>query len=234
MKIWIACILFLISVNLKAETDVIEFPEEELATESVLPKFDYHESVKQKYISFSQRFEVGGFVGLALNEPFFNQTKLGLNGTYYTSEKSGWNLMYSMYSSGTTSNAKALKEASNLDVSKAPAPKSLLLANYEMNAFYGKMSLSKKTVAHTSLYGLVGAGMMAFEGKSNPALSVGLGEKFYFGKNFALRVDLRLVVNQAPSPTSSTQIKTSNPGTEEFKQKVTYNSLLDVGFVYLF
>lgn len=239
MKFLIA-IFFILLFNISAfaETEVIEFPEEELATESVLPKFDRTVAVKNKFIEFSKRYELGGYFGLALNEPFFNTNKVGLSGTYHLSEDGGINVMYSHWLGGVSSYSKQLEDEFGLDFSRAPAPKGLLLASYELKAYYGKMSLSKKVTTHLSLYGLFGLGMAIFENKSYPALNLGLGQKFFFTKNLAARFDLRLVMHNAPVPTSAPDkgLRTNRPVPEksEFDDSLTYNTNLDIGLIYLF
>ena len=62
---------------------------------------------------------------------------------------------------------------------------------YEFSPLYGKMSFSKDMVLNTDLLLSLGGGTIIFSGGAYlPAFTVGLGQRFYFGKNFGIRFDL--------------------------------------------
>jgi hypothetical protein len=77
--------IFLFLTQSTSRAEVIEFSEDELARESVLPVFDQPEAVKRRYVPFDGRFEVGAFVGATLNDPFFNTYPFGLELKYHLS-----------------------------------------------------------------------------------------------------------------------------------------------------
>ena len=230
--------ILMIQFSAFAETEVIQFPDEELATESVLPKFDRPVAVKNRYIETEKKLEIGGFWGLSLNEPFFNTNKLGLNVGYHFSENSAVSFNFSSYTAGVSSYATQLKDEYNMEFERAPAPKSLSLIHYELKMFYGKMSITKKLISHLSLYGLGGVGLATFENKSYPALSLGIGQKFYFNQKFAARLDLKMVANNAPTPTTADNkglLSTRpEPEADDFAERMVFNTNLDVGVIYMF
>jgi hypothetical protein len=142
---------------------VIEFPDEELASESVLPVFDRPEAVKSRLVPTAKRLELGLFGAYSMTEAFFNPLAYGGNITYHLTETSGVNIMAQLYMSGISNYGKQLNPipgpngtpgTTNLNIQYAPAPKYLLLANYQYSAFYGKISLTKDYVMNLSLYGL--------------------------------------------------------------------------------
>lgn len=216
--------------------DKVEFPEEELATESVLPVFDTTRGVLNRNVTTEGRFELGGGVGLALNEPFYNPLNFNIQGSYHFNELHGVNLVAMFLMSGPSSYGEQLKSPpNNFDPSLAPAPSSILLANYQLTAFYGKISLTKKSVMNLSLFGTAGAGMVGLDsGTQLPAVSVGFGQKFYFNPRFALRFDFRFVGFQGPDATS----QPLNPGSAKlsdgaFDDELFFNTYISGGAVFL-
>ena len=222
-----------------AIADTIEFPEEELATETVLPVFENQRGVVNRAVVTEGRIEVGAGAGLALNEPFYNPINVHLQGTYHFSELHALNLFGFFFMSGLSQYGEQLRTADNLgnpfDAGEAPAPQSLLLANYQIQAFYGKISLTKKSVMNLALVGLVGAGMMGYDsGGSVPAVNAGFAQKFYFSDSFAFRFDFRLVAFQGPDPTSQDLTPGgSAPDPGDFDDQLYFNTYLTAGLVFL-
>lgn len=231
--------LFLSSVSY-AET--IEFDEEELSTESVLPVFEHKSVVKNRLVSLSNRFELGAGLGLNLIEALYQPMTVSLIGTYHLDELNGINIFAQVLNTSLSDMGQNLKNGKILgqsgatfDASRAPAPQSLVLANYQFSAYYGKISLTKQTVMNISLYGLIGAGIMNFEDGSNAAFNVGFGQKFYFNENVALRFDLQLTAYQGPDATSKLPLTTGGPKLTEsdFEKEIMFRSFLTANIVFL-
>lgn len=232
------------SVFAAPKRQVIEFPDEELASESVLPVFDHPEAVKNRLVPTEKRLELGIFGAYSLTEAFFNPLAYGANVSYHLNETSGINLMAQMYMSGISNYGKQLNPipgpngtpgTTNLNIQYAPAPKYLLLANYQHTAFYGKISLTKDYVMNLSLYGLAGLGVMGVGDTTAPVASVGLGQKFYFGSSFAFRFDLRGILYNGPDVLSGPDLnlRTSEASASEFSNKLQFGTLLSAGVVFL-
>lgn len=222
--------------DVKAEK--MAFPEEELAKESVLPIFDVPNSVRNRTVAVAGKMEVGGFLGSVTDEAIYNQNQFGLLGTYHLDEVHALNLSYGMMASGVGSYAKTLEGSVGLDLSKTFGPKSYFLANYQLTAFYGKLSILKNVVVNTHLYGLIGLGTVLYDGMSSMALDFGLGQRFYIFKNFALRFDLKLVRFTGPNPVVERALRTQvASGTMKISEFETTNYLLTHltgGLVFLF
>ncbi|KYG63476.1 outer membrane beta-barrel domain-containing protein [Bdellovibrio bacteriovorus] len=216
--------------------EVIELPPEELAQESVLPVFDKPVSVKNRNVVTNKRIEADIFYGYAMTEPIANVSKLGLGIYYNTSESSAWGLLLAKNFAGLSSYADQLDEQFNLKFDRAPSPELTAMLDYNLKAFYGKMSLSKSLVINTILFGSASAGIVKYVHKTYPAVAVGLGQKFYFTKNWSLRFDLRLYANQAPVPFLAGHLKPAEPVPDysDFEERVTFTTNLDVGLSYLF
>lgn len=230
----IVCAFLLHKTAFAAE--VVELPQEELATESVLPVFDKAVSVKNRNVTTAKRWDADVFYSYAMTEPIANVSKLGLALYYNFNEDHALGLMYAKNFSGLSKYADQLDSQYNLDFSRAPQPTNSVFLDYNIKAFYGKMSLTKSVVFNTILYGSAAAGMIQYEHKSFPGVSVGLGQKFYFTKQWALRFDLRLYANQAPIPFLKNGLKPSDPvpAYGDFEDRLTFTTTLDAGLSYLF
>lgn len=235
--ILVAALCFYSSLG-KAET--VEFPDEELATETVVPVFEKTRSVLNRNVELEKRFEFGGGVGMALNEPFYNPINFSGNLTYHFTDIHALNLAATFFMDGLTEYGEQLKRGEGLsagkefDPSKGPAPKWMALGNYQFTAYYGKISLTRQTVMNLTLFGLAGIGVYQTGGVSNIALDVGFGQNFYFTKQLAARFDLKLLMFNGPDATTK-DLDTSNPtpSDDAFGKELMFKTYLSLGLVYL-
>jgi outer membrane beta-barrel protein len=224
-----------------AIAETIEFPQEELATESVLPVFDNPVSVKNRNVVTAKRFEIGPHIGSQVSEPFFEQMNFGVNGTYHMDETHGVNIFGSVFSDGLQESGKSLKNiqgtSDKINLEYGPHTEWIGLVSYQYNAFYGKLSITKDAVMNLSLYGLVGLGGVNIGGTTFPAATFGLGQNFYFTKDLALRVDMRFLVHQGPDmvggASNPLRNATSPQPVDAFDKRLFIGSLLSGGFTWL-
>ncbi|WP_413582452.1 outer membrane beta-barrel domain-containing protein [Bdellovibrio sp. HCB288] len=214
--------------------ELVELPVEELAKESVLPVFDKSVSVKNRRVVTAGRIDVNAFYGLGLTEPIYDVSKFGFSAYYNWNEENAIGILFSKNATGVSSYATQLQGQFNLNYDQAPKPEMTLMADYNIKVFYGKMSLTKSLVINTMLFGSGALGMVKFETKANPALALGMGQKFFFNPSWALRFDLRLYMNQAPIPFNSGLNGGGTVSNDSFKERLTYTTNLDVGLSYLF
>lgn len=219
--------------------EVINLPPEELAQESVLPVFDKPVAVKNRNIVTEGRFDVDVFYGMALTEPIANVSKFGFGAYYNTSEDHAFGILFAKNATGLSDYAQQISDstASGLDFNRAPKPEMTLMGDYNFKAFYGKMSITKSLVFNTLLFGSASLGAVKYEHKTYPAIALGLGQKFFFTKQWALRFDLRLYANQAPIPFLGggvMQPGSPAPSAGDFSERLTYTTNLDIGLSYLF
>ncbi len=234
-------VLLLLSTPAASLAEVIEFPEEELAQESVLPIFDNPVSVKARNVVTEKRFEVGGQLGYNLTEAFFNQYSFAGTLTYHLTEEHGVNIFGSFNLPGVTSYTSELNpppgSTESLNLQHAPRPKWVVLGSYQYTGFYGKMSFTKDYIMNLSLYGLGGIGGIYIGDKTFPVLNFGLGQKFYFSPHFALRFDLRVLMYQGPDPFGAPKTTLLNAAGEQsaslFPKRLYIGSLLSVGAIWL-
>lgn len=226
--------------------DSVEVPTDELAQESVYPVFDHPQSVKNRNVQTEGRIDIGIFGGYALTEPIYDTAKLGVAANYHFSELHSLGLMFSQNSTGLSKDGEGLKENNGLDFNRAPKPQNTTMLDYNFKPYYGKLSMSKLAVINTTIYGSVAGGMVAYEHKSYPALALGIGERFYLGKSFSIKADLRLFAHSAPVPFFKRQgttgmtdgtngtTTTTAPAFDQFEERITYTTNLEIGLNYLF
>lgn len=239
-----ALIVFL-SAQAGYAADQIEFPEEELATESVLPVFDETVVVRNRAVTVKNRFEVGGGAGLNLLEPLYNNLVFNLSGAYHFDETHGVAVTAMFQQTGLSGNGEDLRDGvggilNPIDVSLAPSPEYFIFGNYQATAYYGKISITKTKAMNLSLYGLLGAGVVSFGDSTEPALNFGFGQKLYFTNNFALRIDFSVAGYNGPDPTNpkpGIDIGSGggNPSrtSSDFESQFYLRSFLTAGVVYL-
>ncbi len=226
--------------------DEIEVPEEELARETTLPVFDKRRIVLNRSVLTEKKIEIGAGFGLEMNEPFYNDYMFNLQGTYNLTDVHAINVLGLFWMDGLSNYGEQLKQgkpvsAANplgvdpFDASKAPHPVWALFANYEFIAYYGKISISKLGVMNLNTFGIAGLGYINMDSVSSFGLNLGLGQNFFFTKNFGLRFDLRYLIFQGPNPsTSGVRLRPQdNPSPGQFGDRIWYNGQISLAGVFI-
>lgn len=236
MKKLLFFILFSSGISIQANS-VIEFSEEELARESVFPVFKDKAVVKEKRVPKEKRFELAGFIGSNLNESFYEPITFGGSFIYHLNEFHGFEFHFNSFSTSISSFEddlnSDLQSGNPFDFSRAPTVESLVLLSWEFTPFYGKISLTKQTVWNLATYFTFSAGMANTGDGSNFAFGAGIGQKFYFTRNWGLKVDLRAAVYQAPYALSNPDALRDSSQPAAFDDESTVNLMLTVGPVFL-
>lgn len=238
IKTWLLSLL-LVNFSLAAvASEGIEIPLDELAKESVLPKFDRPDIVKNRNITTDHKMEFGFYYGGNFTEPIYNQSKLGLNLSYHQSEDAAFNLNFAKWMTGRNSQYVPGIEDKHgrIDFNRVPNLEYSLWANYEVKAYYGKISLTKRGVMNLSLYPIIGLGATKYSHKTYPGVNVGIGQKFYFGKSMALRFDFKFQYQQGPNPFLRDLGKGADPVPDpgNFEDKFRLDNVMDFGLSFLF
>lgn len=215
----------------------IEVPEEELARDSVLPVFDTQRAVLNRNVLTNKRFEIAFGPGLEMNEPYYNDLMYTGQITYNYSETSAINVQGHYWNSGLSTYGEQLKAGgtkfASFDASKAPHPEWGVFVNYEYIAYYGKISLTKKSVMNLNLFGIAGAGYINMGDANTFGLNLGLGQNFFVTNNIGLRFDLRWLIFQGPNPTTQDLGPTKNPSAEAFGDRIYYNTQMGLALVFV-
>ena len=219
-----------LSCTLAHADDPLEFPEEELARETVLPVFQQRRVVLNRSVITEKRLEFGVGGGLEMNEPYYNDVMIQAMGTYNLTDVHAINVQGLFWQEGLSDYGTQLanpgKDAKYQAFNAAPAPhpKYALMANYQFIAYYGKISVTKQTVMNLNLFGLAGVGYLGMDGQNTVALNFGLGQNFFFTKHFGVRADLRMFVFRGPNPASPGL--TSIPTPRTYEDRIFYNTQL--------
>ncbi len=216
--------------------EVIEIPDEDLARESVLPIFDSPDVVKNRNVTLSDRMELGAFVGTNVNEAFFDQILYGGLATYHLSETSALQVLFSLISATSSQYVPQLNEVSTppLRYELLPKPKYFFLASYEYTPIYGKISITKQSVLNLTTYVTLGAGMFALGDSQTPVIGIGLGQNFFFGKSWGIKLDMKGLIYQGIDPVSvDVNAVGTTPSVSAFKKQTMLNFTVGAGLVFL-
>lgn len=232
--------LFILFSLASANAEVIEFSNEELAQESVLPIFETIEVVKNRSVVKTGRFEFGAAIGMNLTEALYNNKAWTLQASYHFDESHAVNVFGLFMLSGLSQMGEDLQAGKGLippkrfDASLAPHPESFFFANYEFTAYYGKISLAKDFNMNLTLYGIGGLGMVNFGSESKVGANVGLGQKFFLTNKLSLRFDLRLMLYKGPEPTSFNDLYgIPAPDSSQFEETLFVHTLATVGLSWI-
>ena len=215
-------VLLLLFYALTSEAIRIQFPDEELSSEAVLPIFQPKRMVLDRRVSLKNRFELGATVSFGLDEPFYYPIYGTGLAAFYISEAHGISLtgtyFYPKYSTAGRALQKGLEDGKTLDVFKVPYPQLMGFLNYKYVPYYGKISLTKQFILNLSIYGYLGPGLIIFNhGTKQIAGNFGIGQKLYFNKWLALRGEIGLYGYYGPAPARVDLGKTV--------QEIPYNQL---------
>lgn len=239
----LSLIVIILSLGLYAQAaEELDVPVDELARESVVPVFDNVISVKNRNVSTTGRIDLSLFYGLALTEAIADTSKYGIELNYHLNEFHTLGILFAMTNNGLSKDAQGLKNQFGLDYNRVPKPQNTMMLNYDYSPFYGKLSVTKESVINTTIYGSIALGMVKYQHKSYPALSLGIGERFYFTPNFSLKADFKIYAHNAPVPFKGGVLHDGSAGSsadpvpnyDVFDDRLTYITNLQLGVNYLF
>ena len=141
-----AALAFILSSSSLAKADVVEFSEEELSRESVLPVFDQPEAVKKRVVPTDSRIEVGGYLGTSLNDPFINEYPIGVDVEYHLTEIHAVGINAAYFITSAASYVPQIQSevlgGSLIPFNNNPSPQFMILGEYEFTPYYGKISVT--------------------------------------------------------------------------------------------
>ena len=199
-------LFFLFFSVLSAQAIKVQFPDEELASESVLPLTDSPEVILNRNVSLKHRTELGLDLGIGLDEPFYFKFYPMISVTFSFSEIHAVNLVGAYFHAELSSAGKELREGRGLDEGrtfdplKAPYPQYSFFLNYLYTPYYGKISLAKQWVLNLSIYAFAGGGLVVSNKNDRfQALDLGFGKKLYMNKYFGLKTNIGFYAYYGPA-----------------------------------
>ena len=120
-----------------ASAVTIEFPEDELAKESVLPVFEGGTvAVKSRRVTTKQKIEVGPMAGMIFNEPFFSPMAYGIHAGYHSNEFHSFAINAFMRNEDISDDArqadKDLGPGARINFEVVPVPKYVVTLDYQL------------------------------------------------------------------------------------------------------
>lgn len=225
----ISMMLAVSQIHAQQDSQVIRFPEKDLARESVLPVFKNTMAVKKRNVPKEGRFEIGLLGGQQLNEAFYEPYSFGASLHYHLNEQHGFELMALFFTASESQYVDTLNEdvGANYNFENAPTLENMILGSWEYTPFYGKISITKQTVYNTAVHFNLIAGFVNNGESSNLAFGAGIGQKIFFSSNWGVRADLKTLFYKAVKPLSNTTGLGGGGGAYDEENK--FNLLLNVG-----
>ena len=228
----------------RVRAEEVEFPEEELARESVLPVFENPRDVLNRRVNTTGHFEIGVGGGMDIDEPFYNAVILKGHVGYHFTELHGVTLEGVYWMPGLSSYGQQLKNdntlkdpanqaLTNWDVSKAPHPLWGTIGNYEFTAYYGKISITKQFVMNLNLFVYGGGLYINMNGYNSFGGDIGLGQNFFITPSVAVRFDLRMLIYQGPNAAAMDLYGNNNPAVSSYPTRIFYNNQAGLSLVML-
>ncbi len=234
---------------------VIQFPDQELASEYVFPIFKSPKAVLNRDVTLTNRVELRMSGALRTDEPFYNPYSALASLSFYWNESHGIGMSGLFFLPGLSNTGKGLKEIgiktsdrqsvdSYYDASLAPHPFIGAFLNYQFSPFYGKISITKSLVFNFSLYSFFGLGTLGMQhGEGNiimiPASHFGIGQRFYFNRYFALDGGIDFLIYHAPNPVyegikwTPSQQRPARPEYDKFEKDIFLRFLARIGITVL-
>jgi len=228
--------LFICLLGLSTFAEEVAIPDSELSKEVSYPLLDTPKAVVNRTLTFKNRVEVEFGPSWILDEPFYQNQSWDLGVFFHWSEFSGLGLRYMSWATGLSDYAKQFGTGANpLDLSRSNGPQNGYSAEYEYRLFYGKISVGKEAVFPISIRATGELGMINYGVKTLPFLAVGIGNRFFFNKNWGINLDMKLMYRDAIDPMSQ-DLKSADPapGASSFADKYRINTGFNLGVLYLF
>lgn len=228
------------------ESDKMTIPENELNREIVLPRLDTFEVVKNQNVKFTKKLELGLNVGANFTEPIYNPIRMGFDLGYHWEEAQSVHLSFlnhvsgfnNQYVPGIQDKGNDAGSVGDYDFTRAPALKNSFWGYYNLKAYYGKVSLTKRSTMNLSLYTQYGVGFAQFTHKMYPGLSIGIGQKFFFTPNLGFKAELRLQYQGQANPfLGEGQLKNDRfpvPAASNFQDVYRFGTVFESGLVWIF
>ncbi len=215
---------------------VMQFSEDELPREAVMPRLDTPKAVLSRKLSYEKRFQADLGAGWLLDEAFYNNQYVVAQGTFSWNEASGVGVRYLMFGSGLSDYGKQFEgTATNPpDFDRSYGPKNGWLAFYERRMMYGKLSVSKWKVIPAFLTWNVEAGMLKYGARQLPMVGASLSNRYFLNSNLALGLGIHAYVRQMVDPLSANLRGNPVPAEDDFKTNTKFSMALDFGVSYLF
>ncbi len=166
--------------------------------------------LQNRYFLKQYRPEVGFSLGMIMDEAYLDTQTYGVRSGFFFSEWLGVEVQMLKTAVSDSDDRKALNglkyrplegsgdapNANGDEVTVSPDPEVHAIHGMtDFNAiaapFYGKLNLMNKAIVYTDLYVTGGMSRIETDQGDKTAMSIGIGERFYIGKAWSVRIDFR-------------------------------------------
>lgn len=165
--------------------------------------------LQNRYFLKQYRPEVGFSLGMIMDEAYLDTQTYGVRSGLFLSEWLGFEVQMLKTAVSDSDDRKALNglkyrpiegendaTAEGEEVTVSPDPEvNAIHGMTDFNAiaapFYGKLNLMNKAIVYTDLYVTGGMSRVETDQGDKTAMSIGIGERFYIGKAWSVRIDFR-------------------------------------------
>ena len=156
--------------------------------------------LQNRYFLKQYRPELGVVYGTFLNEAYTKTTDYGIRGAFFISEWLGFEGQYLSTSVQDSEDRTALNKIKyrKLDSAEVISPDPevnkvhrVVDGNIIIAPFYGKMNLVDRFIIYSDLYLTAGLAKVETDQGELNAFTIGAGERFYWKKSIAFRIDFR-------------------------------------------
>lgn len=162
--------------------------------------------LQKRYFKKKFRPELGILEGGFLNEAYTKTEKRGVRLSMFFSEWLGLELQYVDTTVSNSDDKKALDKLKfkKAETAEGDDPDTLVSPQPEVNKvhtiidaglcfapFYGKINLMDFAIVYLDTYITLGGASLDTQQGAKTGISAGIGQRYYFGKSFSMRLDFR-------------------------------------------
>ena len=156
--------------------------------------------LQNRYFLKSFRPEFGILAGTILNEAYLNTQITGLRGGMFINEWIGFEGQYIRSKVNQSTDAKTLEKLqyrplTGDGVTTVSPEVNAIHSIGELSALaaplYGKLNILNQLIVYTDIYFAAGFASVQTDQGAKPSLAIGLGERFYVGKSWSVRIDFK-------------------------------------------
>ena len=153
---------------------------------------DRVKSVQRKSFLKKSRFELFPYFGLDLNDPFFQHFIVGASGAYHLTDSLALELRGGFVAGSVKQSAiRFVRQETDSLLVDPPEFKYHADVDLQFSPIYGKISLFGESILHFDTYLVAGPGVFGTDQGANPAVNVGIGQRYFINRWLTARVELR-------------------------------------------
>lgn len=153
---------------------------------------DRVKSVQRKDFLKRERIEIFPQFGLDLNDPFFQHLLVGVSGAYHVADSFAVELRGGFVFASLEQDAiRFVRQETDSLIEDPPEFKYHADLDALWAPFYGKISLFGEGILHFDTYLTAGGGVFGTDAGLNPAINVGIGQRYFITDWIVARVELR-------------------------------------------